>query len=196
MDNLIKSIYDLQNWFIGLFPDYVFQSSHLAWLAFAVYLLLIIGGGVLAVLSSNLVRAMMGMVVTFLGVAGMYLLMASPFLAFMQILIYIGAICVLVFFAIMLVDNRPGGEESKFPPLKNIFYAFLAALLPFVTIAPLLIMHVGGLRTQIVPTETPLAELGENLLENYVLPFELISIVLLVAMAGAVLLAWKRRVAK
>lgn len=196
MDNLIQSLNSLQNWLVGFFPDYVFQSSHLAWLAFGLYFLLIIGGGLLAVLSPNLVRAMMGMVVTFLGVAGMYLLMASPFLAFMQILIYIGAICVLVFFAIMLVNNRPGGEESRFPPLKNLFYAFLAALLPFVTIAPLLILHVGQLRTQAVPEPTDLADLGRGLLEDYVLPFELISIVLLVAMAGAVLLAWRRRVAK
>lgn len=165
----------------------------MAYVAFALYVLLILGGGLAAVAARNLVRALIGLVVTFLGVAGMYLLMASPFLAFMQLLIYIGAICILIFFAIMLVRNTMTGEEMHMPGLGQAAFAGLAALAVLALFAPVIIMNAGRLSQAGKAVETPLADLGEGLLSYYVVPFELISIVLLVAMAGGVLLAWDRR---
>lgn len=182
----------IQKWGEMMLP----QLGHdiMAYLAFALYVLLIIGGGLTAVLARNLVRAMIGLVVTFLGVAGMYLLMASPFLAFMQLLIYIGAICVLIFFAIMLVRNTSSGEEMRMPGLCQIGTALAASGLLFAFLAPLIVIAVGKMGGEsIIPVETDLAELGEGLLSFYVVPFELISIILLVAMAGGVFLAWDRK---
>ena len=165
----------------------------MAYLAFALYLALLAVGGLIAVLARNLVRAMLGLVLTFLGVAGMYLLLASPFLAFMQLLIYVGAICVLIFFAVMLVKNTSTGEETRIPDLGQIFYALAAPTLVFLLFAPVIALNSGKLSHGGLAKDTPLAELGAGLLNQYVLPFELISIILLVAMAGGVFLAWDKR---
>jgi NADH-quinone oxidoreductase subunit J len=165
----------------------------MAYAAFAFYVILIAGGGLAAVLSRQLVRALIGLVLTFLGVAGLYLLLAAPFMAFMQLLIYVGAICVLIFFAIMLVKNTQTGEEALAPGLCQTFASLLAALAPLLLFGPLIATRAGELGDGLKPLETPLAELGQGLLSYYLLPFELISIILLVAMAGGVLLAWDRR---
>lgn len=165
----------------------------MAYGAFGLYVLLIAGGGLTAVLAFNLVRAMIGLVVTFLGVAGMYLLMAAPFMAFMQLLIYIGAISVLIFFAIMLVRNTSTGEETNLPCLCQAITALGAAGAVLALFGPIIVLNGSGLTQVETPVETDLAELGEGLLSYYVVPFEIISIVLLVAMAGGVLLAWDKR---
>jgi NADH-quinone oxidoreductase subunit J len=165
----------------------------MAYAAFVLYLILIIGGGAAAVAARNLVRALVGLVITFLGVAGMYLLMASPFLAFMQLLIYVGAICVLIFFAIMLVRNTDSGEEMRPISPGQAGAAFCAVLAVLALFAPVIVRNAGRLAQAGPPSETPLAELGAGLLSRYVVPFEIISIVLLVAMAGGVLLARDRR---
>jgi NADH-quinone oxidoreductase subunit J len=114
-------------------------------------------------------------------------------MAFMQLLIYVGAICVLIFFAIMLVKNTPTGEEAVSPGPGQTFAALLAALAPLLLFGPLIAARAGELGDGLGPQETPLAELGQGLLSYYLLPFELISVILLVAMAGGVLLAWDRR---
>ena len=182
----------LQEWGEMIIPG--LAHDIMAYAAYALYVLLILAGGLVAVLARNLVRAMMGLVVTFMGVAGMYLLMASPFMAFMQLLIYIGAICVLIFFAIMLVKNTATGEEMHPPHLGQIFWALTAGFAPLALFGPVILLHAGKLNIPgYTPVETPLAELGEGLLNYYVVPFELISMVLLVAMAGGVLLAWDKR---
>ncbi|MDR3038443.1 MAG: NADH-quinone oxidoreductase subunit J [Candidatus Adiutrix sp.] len=172
-------------------PDSVHNA--LAYAAFALYLLLILAGGLGAALSRNLVRALMGLVLTFLGVAGMYLLLAGPFLAFMQLLIYVGAVCVLIFFAIMLVKNTRTGEEMRPPGLCQAAGAILAATLLPALCALLIATRSGELTDGARPQETPLAEIGAGLLSYYVVPFEIISIILLVSMAGGVLLVWDKR---
>ncbi len=193
MDGVLTSITnalnDLEAWLAPINPG----SDILALLAFALYVLLILGGGLVAVLSGNLVRALVGLIVTFLGVAGMYLLMASPFMAFMQLLIYVGAICVLIFFAIMMTKNTATGEEMNCPGFKKIFYAAAAGAAPILLLGHILVRHADNLALKAAPVDTPLAELGQGLLENYVLPFEIISIVLLIAMAGGVLLVWQKQ---
>ncbi|MDR0548703.1 MAG: NADH-quinone oxidoreductase subunit J [Deltaproteobacteria bacterium] len=168
---------------------YLPGQEFVALLAFAFYVLLIVSGGLVAVLARNLVRATLGLIVTFFGVAGMYLLLASPFLALMQLLIYVGAVCVLIFFAIMLTKNTSDGDEAKFPKISNLILAFLAALGPLVVAGPLIYQGTKAITTR-KPVDSG-ANLGEGLLSIDLLPFELISIVLLVAMAGAVFLAYR-----
>ncbi|MDR1080280.1 MAG: NADH-quinone oxidoreductase subunit J [Deltaproteobacteria bacterium] len=186
LDYLKQPLSALQEWLAPLLPG----DEWAAYLAFALYVLIIVGGGLGAILSRNLIRAMLGLVMTFLGVAGMYLLLASPFLAFMQLLIYVGAVCVLIFFAVMLTHNTDGGEESRLPSVASVAYGLLALLAPLAVFGPFIVMYAGR-----VPVATPEVEgtdkLGAGLLSSYVLPFELISIILLVAMAGAVYLAFR-----
>jgi NADH-quinone oxidoreductase subunit J len=180
----------LQGWGQALSP-YLPDIGAAALVAFAFYVILLIAGGLVAILARNLVRAMMGLVLTLLGVAGLYLLLAAPLLAFMQLLIYVGAVCVLIFFAIMLTRNTPDGEEARWPSPGRLALAVLAALSLLGTIAPLLIWHVQKIPARL-PQSLDSAYLGYHLLREDVLPFELISIILLAAMAGAVFLAFRR----
>jgi NADH-quinone oxidoreductase subunit J len=143
--------------------------------------------------SASLVRALLGLILTLFGVAGMYLLMNAPFIAFMQLLIYVGAVSVLIFFAIMLT-KAPGGEAGGEAPPKLGGRLVLAALTGLVPAGIL-----GGALLKINPQalplkpETTLLKLGEFLVGPYALAFELISVVLFAAMAGAVLLGFERR---
>ncbi|WP_407944122.1 NADH-quinone oxidoreductase subunit J [Maridesulfovibrio sp.] len=163
----------------------------LAKIAFAVYALLIVGGGCAAVGAHSLIRAMAGLIASLLGVAGMYMLMAAPFMAFMQILIYVGAVCVLIFFAIMLTRADDQGVESG---TRRPGKAALSAL---TFIAPVFVIGVVLAKFQpasvSIPMEIPLKVIGKGLLEDYPVAFELISVVLLAAMSGAVLLTFEKK---
>jgi len=161
----------------------------LALFAYALYLAIIVAGAFTAVTNPNLVRALVGLVAAMFGVSGMYFLMNAPFVGLMQLLIYVGAISVLVFFAIMLTRPPAGAEEREPSPRRG--KAFLAALLPVVVLALFCVRTF--IQTVDVPAESSIKELGQGLLGTYGLAFELISVVLLVAMAGAVLLGFKRR---
>jgi NADH-quinone oxidoreductase subunit J len=163
----------------------------LAKVAFGLYVLIILAGGLTAVSSTSLVRALVGLIVSFFGVAGMYLLLNTPFLAFMQMLIYVGAVCVLIFFAVMLTRADGRGEEAQGVGAKRRLYALAAALLPAGGLAALVVRH--AVASKQLPVELDLPALGAGLLDQYALNFELISLVLLVAMSGAVLLAWERK---
>jgi NADH-quinone oxidoreductase subunit J len=163
----------------------------LAYAAYCIYLVIIIAGALFAVFSPNLVRAFMGLIGTLFGVAGMYLLLQSPFLAFMQLLIYIGAVSVLIFFAMMLANANSNGDEAAPANAGKFAHSILCALLPIALLAPPIFVHPAS--TQMIPTTVTLAEIGKGLMEEYVVPFELISIILLISMAGGVFLAMDRR---
>jgi NADH-quinone oxidoreductase subunit J len=163
----------------------------LAKLAFTVYALIIAGGGLLAVTTESLVRALVGLIISFFGVAGMYLLLNTPFLAFMQILIYVGAVCVLVFFSLMLTHADAGGDEAYWVPFRRRLFALLAGVAPAVGLAVVVLKHPEV--SKALPVEVALPALGSGLLDQYALGFELISLVLLVAMSGAVVLTWERK---
>jgi NADH-quinone oxidoreductase subunit J len=168
--------------------------EQLAYAAYGLYLMLILAGAWAAVRCRNLVRALLGLIITLFGVAGMYLLMAAPFMALMQILIYVGAVSVLIFFAIMLT-RAPGGEAGeedggRRPALRTVL-ALLSGLLPAGILAAVVLTQTP--RALPLKPELPLSRLGQFLTGPYVLAFELISVVLLAAMAGAVVLGFERR---
>ncbi|EPR43620.1 NADH-ubiquinone/plastoquinone oxidoreductase chain 6 [Desulfovibrio sp. X2] len=158
---------------------------------FAFYTLCIVGGAVSAVRSASLVRALLGLILALFGVAGMYLLLNAPLIAMMQLLIYVGAVVILIFFAIMLTRSPAGGEEQKPRPMRSYMIALFAAAFPGAVLFWTLVRHAPA--SIATPTEVPPAVLGQGLLEPYVLAFELISVILLVAMSGAVVLAFKHK---
>ncbi|NDV18974.1 NADH-quinone oxidoreductase subunit J [Pseudodesulfovibrio sp. JC047] len=163
----------------------------MAKVAFCVYTLIILGGAIVAVTSSSLVRALVGLITTLVGVAGMYLLLASPFMAFMQLLIYVGAVSVLIFFAVMLTRAELGGDEAGKVPMKTYVYGLAATMTPAAILGWLVMTR--PVQSIAIPTEVAIKDLGHGLLESYFLPFELISVILMVAMSGAVLLTWEKR---
>jgi len=162
----------------------------LAKLAFALYTLIIVTGAIMAVASGTLVRALLGLIGVMIGVAGMYLLLAAPFVAFMQILIYVGGVSVLIFFAVMLTRAAPNGDESSPGPRGRGLYALFALVVPAVLLSCVIVKHPASAISR--PVEVGAVRLGEGMLGPYVLPFELISLLLFIAMAGAVLVAWRK----
>lgn len=82
------------------------------WFIFGLFTVLIIGGGIGTVTSSNLFHAALWLIISLFGVAGFFVLLAAPFLAAIQVLVYIGAIVVLIIFAIMLTRRLMGLREA------------------------------------------------------------------------------------
>ena len=162
----------------------------LAHFAFVVYTALIVAGACMAVMARSVVRSLVGLVATLFGVAGLYMLMAAPFIAFMQILIYVGGVSVLIFFAIMLTRAAPTGDEAMHRPLRKRINALFSMLVPALVLSIAIVQHLP--RGNKLPKDVPLEELGKGLMGPYLLNFELISVVLFVAMAGAVMLAWRQ----
>ncbi len=168
--------------------------EYLKYPVFGIYMMLIVVGGLTAVLSENLIRALVGLILTLFGVAGLYFLMQAPFIALMQILIYVGAVTVLIFFAIMLT-RVPDGEAGMEGGGKRISKQFILALIT--GLAP--VFMIGNIIFQKMPDalplkpETSITVLGGLLVGPYSLAFELISVVLFAAMAGSVLLGFERR---
>ena len=132
----------------------------------------------------NLFRAALSLGLVLLGVAGLFILLEAEFLAFVQVLVYVGAILTLVIFAIMLtarlqVDPLPSMNRQTLPAAAasgGLFVILIAAAQP--------LMHV---RTDAAAVLLP--TLGQQLVTTLVLPFELISLVFVAAMVGAIALA-------
>jgi NADH-quinone oxidoreductase subunit J len=138
------------------------------------------------VVSRNVVHAALYLVVTLAMVGGTYLLVAAEFLAWVQVLIYVGAIIVLVLFALMLT-KAPIGREALDNQQRGI-----AALVGAGLLAGLVFLiqdRFGGQRITLKPVRT--AEIGVSLFRDFVLPFEVVSVLLLAALVGAVVIARK-----
>jgi NADH-quinone oxidoreductase subunit J len=128
----------------------------------------------------------LGLALSLLGVAGLFLYLNSPFVALMEILIYVGAICIAICFAVMLSQPlyRPGPRRSVVKSLGAMLGA--AAVLAFLA---LLTRKTQWLAAAERSTDWSITTLGHYLLTNYVLIFEVISLLLLVAMRGAIVTA-------
>lgn len=143
------------------------------------------------VLSRNLFHNALALVGTLFGVAGLYLLLEAEFLAISQILVYVGAIATLITFAIMLTRGMMYGGTST----NN------RQLLPVAIISVLLFLVLGGILSSVpwpeVGADLPSAQamlttLGVAFVTSYVIPFEAVGVLLLVALVGAVMLARDR----
>lgn len=158
-----------------------------------IHITMIIFGGLVTIFTKNIIRALTGLILTLFGVAGLYFLMAAPFIGIMQILIYVGAISILIFFAIAFTKASSQGDEAK--PRKKSQY-FLICTLPFILVSVLGYFLLNELRSSQTPKVSSIQDLGTFFLGPYMLPFELISVVLLVAMAGAVVLGFEKKISR
>jgi NADH-quinone oxidoreductase subunit J len=155
----------------------------------AFLILAAIGGlaGLLVVTSRNVVHAALYLVVALASVAGVYLLLAAPFVAFVQVIIYVGAIVVLLLFGIMLT-RAPVGRRVLDNTLRARVGAFVVGAGLFTMLTVFLAGAFGSERIS-NQAATATAALGESLFRNYVLPFEAVSVLLLAALIGAIVLA-------
>ncbi len=158
-------------------------------LSLAVFYLLgviCLGGALGVVVSRNVVHAALLLLVSLMGVAGLFLLLLAEFLALVQVLIYGGAITVVVLFVIMLTrvqEFRAMRDNPQWP------LAVVAALAVFGLLAAAIIKGAPSENTR---SSVAFSELGESLFTQWAVPFEVASLVLLVALIGAIVIARER----
>lgn len=153
-----------------------------------------LGAGLMVVTTSNLVHAALWLVLSLFGVAVVYVLLNASFLAVAQVVIYIGAIAILMIFAIMLTRRLAGPERGP-QTTRNWGWAAVLAVGMFAVLAWILNSWPGVNTNLPELTADPLSALGQALVSPnaYVLPFELASIMLLAALVGAIFIAWERK---
>ena len=183
---------------------------------------LIIGSGIMVVVAKNIIHAALFLIASFAGVAALYFLLEAPFLGVVQVLVYAGAVSILVLFAIMLT-RQVAGEATR-----QLFERWWIAAVVAIGIFALVIVptilqpslpnpqaapdaadaRIGWPRgDRAVPSTTeddPNAvgngsgiagafEIGRSFMSEYLLPFEVASVLLLVALIGAVVIAYEER---
>ncbi len=154
--------------------------------AFTLVALVGVLAGFRIVTSTNVVHAALYLVVTLASVGAAYLLLAAEFVAWVQVLIYVGAIVVLLLFALMLT-RAPIGREALDNQQRG-----LAAIVGLVVLGGLVYLLWGAFGGKEIQTSvTATAKVGRALFRGYVLPFEVVSILLLAALIGAIVLARK-----
>jgi NADH-quinone oxidoreductase subunit J len=147
-------------------------------------------GAMIAVLSTRLIRGVCGLAICCLGLSGLYYFLHSPFLALMEILIYIGAVCVTIVFAVMLVEpDEPSGGEKRASALEwgGAMLALAAGL--FWALSRLVLRAAWTEPREAMSQSGAIRAIGIHLLTTYSMAFELISRALLVAIIGALAIA-------
>ncbi len=159
-------------------------------ITFYVFAILTVVSAVGVVFSRNIVYAAFSLLFAFFGVAALYVLLSADFLAITQILLYVGGILVLIVFGVMLTTRAQKVEVKR----------GILSVVPAVLIAGIIAGTLVGVLTttkwpaaNLSPYEETARPIGALLMTNFVLPFELASILLLVALIGAVIIARREK---
>jgi len=141
------------------------------------------------VTSKNLFHSALFLILSFVGVASLYVLLEAPFLAAVQVLVYVGAIAILIVFAIMLTRRLMAKDLVQ----RNAQWGWsaLGAVLLFVALGLVLFQVNWPVVEAAVPKET-ISILGQDLMGTYLVPFEVASVLLLVALVGSIIIARER----
>ncbi|HEU4322436.1 MAG TPA: NADH-quinone oxidoreductase subunit J [Roseiflexaceae bacterium] len=158
---------------------------------------LILTAAVLVVTVRNIIHAALWLIAAFFGVGALYLLMEAEFVAVVQVLIYVGAVSILILFAIMLTRQTDEGVRQLY---KRWWAALLVAALLFgALIVPTLVTYPWRSAPAEAPGLAPIAsaqQIGVAFMQRYLLPFEVASVVLLTALVGAIVIAFEERAAR
>lgn len=150
-------------------------------------------GALLAISLRNLVHCVLSLILFFLGIAGHYFLLRAEFLGVAQILIYIGAVAILILFAIMLTRNVTGTEIPSESLGGKWWVGFATALI----LAVIVIVSLNQATSiDVEPAGTPEAavgEIGKHLVTTAVVPLEVLAVLLTAALIGAVVIALEER---
>ncbi len=155
---------------------------------------LTLGSGLLAVTARKIFRAAIFLLFSLIGIAGFYFWLQYEFIAAVQIVVYVGGIVVLIIFSIFLTQQA--GTDLPNPPLRRIIFSALAALFGLIFSWMLISQHPFKPGAE-SPVAVSVANIGSMMLNvndtGYALPFELVSILLLAAMVGCIVIAIKSR---
>lgn len=142
----------------------------------------------------NIFHSALFLVLCLFSVAGFYIMLDAEFLAAAQVLIYVGAVAILIIFAIMLTSNLTSKKIRQVN--ENALVSLLVCLLFFMGSVALIKMTYDSAWRTITPPTLPadnVMALGQLLMTEYMLPFEVVSVLMLAALIGAIVLARKER---
>lgn len=148
----------------------------------------------MVVTDKNLVHAALWLILSLFGIAGFFVILNAGFLAVVQVIVYIGAIAILMIFAIMLTRDLTQVDQPQFN--KNVVIAGLVGLVVFAGLSLILLNSEAG--TVDYPILDPrfdfISQLGVALVNPnaFIIPFELASVLLLAALIGAIVVAWRK----
>lgn len=148
----------------------------------------VISAGVV-VFSKHIIYSAFSLIFTFSGVAGIYVLLNADFIAITQLLVYVGGIMILILFGVMLTINMTNVEVNT-QTLKALPATIIVAIISALLVSTML--TTNWIKLEPVPVEESVKQIGALLLTKYLLPFEIASIVLLVALIGAAFFARKK----
>lgn len=162
-------------------------------IAFFVFTLFVLGGALGVVTTRNLIHGALYLILSLFGVAGYFVLLSAPFLAAAQVLVYIGAIAILIIFAVMLTRSMTRMTEAL---NRQWWLSAIVSVLAFGLLAAGIILPVWGQNSAFAAKEisdvvATTVDLGVALVDGnqYVLPFEVASLLLTAAMIGAIVIA-------
>lgn len=156
--------------------------------SFIILTVMMLGAALAVVLTPNIVYSAFLLGAVFSAMAGLYLLLNASFVAAAQILVYVGAINVLILFAIMLVNKREDFAPVKYAWTRKIVTAAVCGGL-FLLLGTTIITTPWAIDTAVAAGDEAIYILGEHFFTDFLLPFELVSVLLLMALIGAIVLA-------
>jgi len=158
---------------------------------FFVFAILAVGSAIAVVSLRNPIHSVISLMVCFLQMAALFVMLRAPFIAVVQVFVYVGAVLVLFLFVIMMLDIATVGME-RFVSGGQLW---VIALLGVLVIEMVVIVSRSRLSAVTAPAAVRLTgtvrEVGEALFTKYILPFEVVSLILLVALLGAIVLGRK-----
>jgi len=171
----------------------MFSEQNIAAVLFYVFAIIAAASALGVVISRNIVHTAVALLGALLGVAGLYFLLQAEFLAAVQLIVYAGGTLILIIFGVMLTSKSP---FSRFEPKRIEVVAASGVAVVLAATLGLSIHRVAGKLAAVnIPTSRiyPIDQLGLALLGDYLVPFEIVSVLLLVVMIGAAYLAKGRR---
>ena len=153
---------------------------------------IILGGGILSVTSRKIFRAAVYLLFSLIGIAGLYFYLNYEFIAAVQVIVYVGGIVVLIIFSVFLTHES--GNDMKKPAIGRSLFSLLAAAFGY-ALTMSMIKRQEFIPTINAPVEPSVDNIGTQMLSTtqhgYILPFEVVSMLLLAAMIGCIVIAIK-----
>lgn len=160
-------------------------------LPFEIIAILTLASAVAAMSMRNLVHCALALTVTFAGLAAFYLRLNAQFVGFAQILVYIGAVAILIVFAILLTRNSGDSPNSRFSATWAAGIGIAAAV--FGLLGALILSSRAVTREVRPPPEASVRQIGEQLMTRFILPLEVVGLLLTAALIGAVIIAMREK---
>lgn len=158
---------------------------------FVLLALLTLAGGIAAMSLRNLVHCALALAAALAGLAGLYLQLSAQFVGFAQFLVYIGAVSIVIVFAILLTRGTEPAGQSRFSA--TWFWGIGVSVLVFAVFARIILTSKSLVREVPPAPDVTVRQIGDQLMTRYALPLEVVGLLLTAALIGAVLIALPER---